>query len=149
MRRLPSTIALAISLSILDLDQHIPRVALLNDVMGAQSKTIFDETPNGFGHPFKTMEKKLDGLVLHHHLSHWHPITTAPCNQILEIRVIDSNKLMTLPFPCKRNNYGDWINVDLDTRVSVKPARWRVWQKTRSGLGSETMKMLGTCNQGQ
>jgi hypothetical protein len=102
--------------------------------MKVHDESISEENPAGLGHPFKSAEKKLKDLVLHYHLAHWHPITTAPCNQCLEIRVIDNNKVMTLPFPCKRNNYGDWINVDLDTRVSVKPARWRVWQKTHSGL---------------
>ena len=67
--------------------------------------------------------------LLHRHLAHWHPISTAPHNQDLEIRVLDENALIKLPFPCRRTNASDWINTDLGTRVYVQPVRWRIWQK--------------------
>jgi hypothetical protein len=65
--------------------------------------------------------------LLHRHLSHWHPVSTAPHNQDLEIRVLDENALIKLPFPCRRNNASEWSNADLGTRVYV--VRWRVWPK--------------------
>ena len=70
--------------------------------------------------------------LLHRHLAHWHPISTAPHNQDLEIRALDENGLVAIPFPCQRTNASDWINADLGTRVYMQPARWRVRQKTKS-----------------
>jgi hypothetical protein len=67
--------------------------------------------------------------LLRQHLSHWHPISTAPHNQDLEIDALDKNALIKLPFPCRRTNASDWINTDLGTRVNIQPVRWRVWQK--------------------
>jgi hypothetical protein len=67
--------------------------------------------------------------ALDRHLSHWRPISTAPHNQDLEIRALDENALIKLPFPCRRNNASEWINTDLGTRVYVQPIRWRIWQK--------------------
>ncbi len=70
--------------------------------------------------------------LLHRHLAHWHPISTAPHNQDLEIRALDENGLVAIPFPCKRSNASDWINTDLGTRVHMQPVRWRTWQKAKS-----------------
>ena len=70
--------------------------------------------------------------LLHRHLAHWHPISTAPHNQVLEIRALDENGLVAIPFPCERTNASDWINTDLGTRVYMRPVRWRIWQKAKS-----------------
>jgi hypothetical protein len=70
--------------------------------------------------------------LLHRHLAHWHPISTAPHNQDLEIRALDEDLLIAIPFPCKRTNASDWTNADLGTRVYMRPVRWRIWQKTKS-----------------
>jgi hypothetical protein len=45
--------------------------------------------------------------LLHRHLAHWHPISTAPHNQVLEIRALDENGLIanfiSLPaYECQR-----------------------------------------------
>jgi len=69
---------------------------------------------------------------LHRHLAHWHPISTAPHNQDLEIGVLDENGFVTIPFPCRQTNASDWVNTDLGTRVYMRPATWRVWQKDKS-----------------
>ena len=61
--------------------------------------------------------------LLHRHLAHWHPISTAPHDQ---------NGLVAIPFPCLRTNASDWINTDLGTRVYMRPVRWRIWQKAKS-----------------
>jgi len=58
--------------------------------------------------------------LLHQHLSHWHPVSTAPHNQDLEVRDSDENALIKLPFPCRRNNASEWINTDLGTRVYAR-----------------------------
>jgi hypothetical protein len=70
--------------------------------------------------------------LLHRHLAHWHPISTAPNNQALEIRALGENGLVAIPFPCQRTNDSDWINTDLGTRVYMRPDRWRIWQKAKS-----------------
>ncbi len=66
-------------------------------------------------------------FVLHWHWSHWHPISTAPFNRDLELRVLERREV-TLPFPCRHVNGGEWINVDLGTPIQIKPVSWRVWQ---------------------
>jgi hypothetical protein len=70
--------------------------------------------------------------LLHRHLAHWRPISTAPYNQDLEIRTLSENGSVAIPFPCRRTNASDWINTDLGTRVYMRPVRWRIWQKTKS-----------------
>jgi hypothetical protein len=86
---------------VLDLNQRKSCVKPLNDAMTVHDESISEENRAGLGHPFKSAEKKLKDLVLHYHLAHWHPVTTAPCNQCLEIRVVDNNKVTALPFPTK------------------------------------------------
>lgn len=66
------------------------------------------------------------------HLSHWHPVSTAPCNQDLEIRVSEDGDTSALPFPCRHTNGDQWINVDLGIPLQVRPVEWRVWQKDKS-----------------
>jgi hypothetical protein len=70
--------------------------------------------------------------LLHRHLAHWHPISTAHNNQALEIRTLDENGLVAIPFPCQRTNGSHWINTDLGTCVHMQPVRWRIWQKAKS-----------------
>ncbi len=79
-------------------------------------------------HTIEAAERKFHNLILHRHLAHWHPISTAPCNQNLELGIIDGKGLTALPFPCRRTNEGAWINADLGIRVRIEPVRWRVWQ---------------------
>lgn len=83
-----------------------------------------------FDHSIEAAEQKIRDLVLHRHLAQWHPISTAPCNQNLELSIIESGRLTVLPFPCRRSNDGKWINVDLGIPVRIEPVRWRVWQNT-------------------
>jgi len=52
---------------------------------------------------------------LRQHLSLWHPISTAPNNHDLELKVLDGASPVVLPFPCRRTNAGAWINADLET----------------------------------
>ncbi len=119
---------------LLDLDQFTIFVTHLNDSVAQRDKSLLNQEQASFGHAFESVEKKFHDILLHHHLSHWHPITTAACNQSLELGVIDNNKLIVLPFPCRRDNRGDWFNVDLDIRMHVEPVRWRLWQNNNVAI---------------
>lgn len=66
------------------------------------------------------------------YLSHWRPISTVPCNQIVELRVPEGEEMITLEFPCLQTNAGVWIDVDLGTRVDLHPVEWRIWRKRSS-----------------
>jgi hypothetical protein len=86
-------------------------------------------TASKFSNAIGALDLSIRKCLLHRHLSHWRPISTAPHNQDLEIRALDENASIKLPFPCRRNNASEWINTDLGTRVYVQPIRWRIWQK--------------------
>jgi hypothetical protein len=58
----------------------------------------------------------------------WHPISTAPFNRDLQIRVIGDHGLQVIPFPCRQVTSG-WINSDLGVRVELEPVEWRAWPK--------------------
>jgi hypothetical protein len=70
--------------------------------------------------------------LLHRHLAHWHPISTAPDNQDLELRIVDNGAVVRVSFPCRRTNAGVWINADLGTSLHIRPIAWRRWQKAES-----------------
>lgn len=84
--------------------------------------------PSAVEHAVKDADKAIHDLALHVHLSHWHPISTAPYNQELELRISESGEPGTLGFPCLRTNEEAWINVDLGTEIKIEPVAWRVWQ---------------------
>jgi hypothetical protein len=65
------------------------------------------------------------------HLAHWHPISTAPCNQSLELRVAEGHDIVTVQFPCCRTNDNEWINADLGTQVHLNPVQWRIWKHSK------------------
>jgi hypothetical protein len=69
--------------------------------------------------------------LLRQHLSLWHPISTAPNNHDLELKVLDGGSSVVLPFPCKRTNAGNWINADLEAAIDIRPTKWRPWQKAK------------------
>jgi hypothetical protein len=84
---------------------------------------------SNLSHAIDAVDLGIRRYLLHRHLAHWHPISTAPHNQVLEIRALDENRLVEIPFPCRRTNASDWINTDLGTRVYMRSVRWRIWQK--------------------
>jgi len=57
----------------------------------------------------------------------WHPISTAPCNRGIELRVRVGKAISTLEFPCRQTNAGDWINCDFGTPIDIQPVEWRAW----------------------
>ena len=68
-------------------------------------------------------------VLLDRKFSRWRPISTAPYNRDLELR-LEKGGGMTAPFPCRHLNGGEWINVDLGTRMRMRPISWRIWRKS-------------------
>jgi hypothetical protein len=66
-------------------------------------------------------------FALRFHLHPWHPISTAPCNRGVELRVREGTAISALEFPCQQTNAGDWINCDLGTPIRIQPVEWRAW----------------------
>jgi hypothetical protein len=71
-------------------------------------------------------------FALHFRLHPWHPISTAPCNRGVELRVREGTAVSTLEFPCQQTNAGDWINCDFGTPIKIQPVEWRAWQHGHS-----------------
>jgi hypothetical protein len=69
-------------------------------------------------------------LALHRRAHHWLPISTAPCNRDVELRVSKGTATSTLEFPCQQTNAGDWVNGDLRTPIKFQPVEWRIWQRS-------------------
>jgi hypothetical protein len=67
-------------------------------------------------------------FALHFRPHPWHPISTAPCNRGVELRVREGTAISTLEFPCRQTNAGDWINCDFGTPINIQPVEWRAWQ---------------------
>jgi hypothetical protein len=88
-----------------------------------------------FARPREIIEVAVQSVrkyLLHLHLTHWHPISTAPHNQDLELRIVDDSAVVRVLFPCRRTNTGVWINADLGTSLHIQPIAWRRWQKAES-----------------
>jgi hypothetical protein len=66
-------------------------------------------------------------FALHFRSHPWHPISTAPCNRGVELRVREGRAISTLEFPCRQTNAGDWINCDFGTPINIQPVEWRAW----------------------
>ena len=71
-------------------------------------------------------------FALHFRSHPWHPISTAPCNRGIELRVREGTAISTLEFPCRQTNAGDWINCDFGTPINIQPVEWRAWQHGHS-----------------
>ncbi len=77
-------------------------------------------------------DRAVHAVLEHHHLSRWHPVSTAPYNQDLELRVSEDGAITTIPFPCRHTNEDEWINVDLGVPLHIQPVEWRAWQQSKS-----------------
>jgi hypothetical protein len=66
-------------------------------------------------------------FALHFRSHPWHPISTAPCNRGVELRVREGRAISTLEFPCQQTNAGGWINCDFGTPINIQPVEWRAW----------------------
>lgn len=71
-------------------------------------------------------------FALHLRLHPWHPISTAPCNRGVELRVREGAAVSILEFPCRQTNAGGWINCDLGTPIKIQPVEWRAWRHAHS-----------------
>lgn len=81
---------------------------------------------------FHETDRAVHAALEHRHLSRWHPASTAPYNQDLELRVSEDGTITTMPFPCRQTNEDQWINVDLGVPVRIQPVEWRAWQQSKS-----------------
>lgn len=52
-------------------------------------------------------DRAVHAVLERQHLSHWHPASTAPYNQDLELRVAEEGVMSALPFPCRQSNTGE------------------------------------------
>jgi hypothetical protein len=77
-------------------------------------------------------DRAFHAALEHHHLSRWHPASTAPYNQDLELRVAEDGTITTMPFPCRHTNEDKWINVDLGVPLKIQPVEWRTWRQSKS-----------------
>ena len=101
------------------------------------------ELPSQLEDMISGVDHNIHDAALHWHWSHWHPISTAPCNRDLEVRVVEGSETGTLPFPCRHLNAGEWINADLGTRILIAPTEWRVWQHGQSPHPHRTAIRVG------
>jgi len=88
--------------------------------------------PASLEHAVKDADRVLHELTESVHSPQWHPISTAPHNQELELRVNENGTPFALKFPCLRTNGGAWINVDLGSEIKIEPVEWRLWQREKS-----------------
>jgi hypothetical protein len=88
--------------------------------------------PPSVGHAIEDADHAIHDFAQHVHLAYWHPISTAPCNQDVELRIAEAGEILTLEFPCLQTNAGEWIDVDLGTRIEIQPVEWRIWQRSKS-----------------
>lgn len=85
--------------------------------------------PRRIEHVIEDADASVHDIIQHHNWAHWHPISTAPYNRELELRIIENGKVVAIEFPCLRSNTEAWINVDLGTEIKLRPVEWRVWQR--------------------
>ncbi len=103
----------------------------------AASKTVFPtdqpsgDLSSGVAQVIEDVEHRISEFALGLHLAHWHPISTAPCNQSLELRVAEGDDMVTVQFPCYLTNDNEWINADLGTQVKLNPVQWRIWRHSK------------------
>ena len=86
----------------------------------------------GVARVIQQADRAVHAALKHNHLSHWHPASTAPYNQDLELRVSEDGSVVTMPFPCRHTNGDEWINVDLGVPLQIQPVEWRAWQQSKS-----------------
>jgi hypothetical protein len=60
----------------------------------------------------------------------WHPISTAPLEQDLEVRLADPFGRYVLLFPCRLVPGQGWINSWLETPLPADPIDWRNWDES-------------------
>ena len=100
--------------------------------MNAKKPQKFE--PGSWSHLAEVIEatnRTIKDYLLRQHLSLWHPISTAPNNHDLELKVLDGGSSVVLTFPCRRTNAGEWINADLEAAIDIRPTKWRPGKKQK------------------
>ena len=91
--------------------------------------------PGSWSHLAEVSEaanRTIKDYLFRQYLSLWHPISTAPSNHDLELKVLDGGSSVVLTFLCRRTNAGEWINADLEAAIDIRPTKWRPWQKAKA-----------------
>ncbi len=92
--------------------------------MNAKKQQEFEpDSGSPLAEMIEAANRTIKDYLLRQHLSLWHPISTAPNNHDLELKVLDGGSLVVLPFPCRRSNTGEWINADLEADIDIQKAR--------------------------
>jgi len=92
----------------------------------------------------KAARNAIQEFSLNVRLSKWRPISTAPSNQELELRIVEDGEISTLEFPCLRTNAAAWINVDLGAEITIRAKQWRIWQRYKSPQPHRSRIRFGT-----
>ena len=95
-------------------------------------ESLVSHLPASVENAVKDADKAIHDYKQHVHYAQWHPVSTAPCNQELELRITEDGNVVTLEFPCLQTNAGAWINVDLGAEIKIAPVEWRRWQREKS-----------------
>jgi hypothetical protein len=76
-----------------------------------------------------TQTSPIAGMDLSGSDKQWNPISTAPMEENLEVRVEDSFGRYVLLFPCRLLRGEGWINGWLETPLTAVPVDWRKWDE--------------------
>jgi len=88
--------------------------------------------PPNIDHAIHEVDHAIRDFALRIRFSRWNLISTVPCNRVVELRINEGGEILALEFPCLQTNAGDWIDVDLGTRIELHPVEWRIWQHSKS-----------------
>jgi hypothetical protein len=107
------------------------RLRLSGSVMNGSIERVEARLVTNIDRGIFVVNHAIHQVLLRRNFSRWRPISTAPYNRDLELR-LDEGSGKTAPFPCRHLNGGEWINVDLGTRMRIRPISWRVWRQSDS-----------------
>jgi Sigma-70, region 4 len=107
-----------------DLQRQAAEISLREDVVptvevvqtsitGSKPAVSYDKSRSGVSESLSDQE--------------WQPVSTAPANRDLEVRLEDSAGRYALMFPCRLVPEQGWINSWLQTPLAVDPVDWREW----------------------
>jgi hypothetical protein len=110
---------------------------LIVEVQGQGLRSMRNEGPERIGWHLLTDLRRVTregdrAAYQHQRVSRWRPVSTAPYNRDLELRVAEDGSVATVPFPCRHTNKDEWINVDLGVPLKIQPIEWRAWQQSES-----------------
>ncbi len=60
----------------------------------------------------------------------WFPVSIAPCDEPLELCVIEGAETCCLVFPCHKVGRR-WVDCETQQVVDVEPTHWRPWTRNR------------------